>query len=459
MTTETLKPFLSDPRCVVVSSMRSTPSSKRRSNLPTVILSALAVILTLVLLGFTIWQFRRISHLETDVKQLEKIIFSMQKRLGITNVDDVGEGGKEYSHAFIEEPTISVNDKDGDDFIDNDDDDDNYDDKYSEFDYEEFRKKFNAMNYDGDDMDDEEEDENEQDIVRANGGEDDGDADENSKEEDMDVSDDGDLYNDFSKFNATLKKKTNTRKSRSIAPDDAVEVLEKTTQAKVDIKVGSNENQSNANNQQRRLLMLRLPTQREQISEGEIEQKNSAKDQTERKRSHRRYMNSRRYKNLIVKNAKSARQTQVTTNTPAAHFHLNRKIPDRYASIKVDSYSGDMYIGHPSWTNEIDVSNYFKVENGVLTVYESGIYYVYAQVCYNNTHDQNGFMIFHGHRAFLQCLNTVPTNMPHKIHTCHTSGLIYLKENETIHLRDFHSDRNAILKDANNRSYFGLIKI
>lgn len=206
-------------------------------------------------------------------------------------------------------------------------------------------------------------------------------------------------------------------------------------------------------------LIYRLPLLQEKLSDVKHEQSISLKEQKTSKQSHRREMDHRRYKNSIVKKAKSGRQIEAVANAPAAHFHLNRKIPDRFASIKIDSFSGDMYIGHPSWSNEIEVDKYFKVENGVLTVYEPGLYYVYAQICYNNTHDQNGFVIFHGHKPFLQCLNTVPTNMPHKIHTCHTSGLIYLKEHETIHLRDFHSDRNAILKDANNRSYFGLIKI
>lgn len=122
-------------------------------------------------------------------------------------------------------------------------------------------------------------------------------------------------------------------------------------------------------------------------------------------------------------------------------------------------YVGDVYVGHPSWTSDVDTSNYFQVENGKLIIRQTGMYYVYAQICYNNTHDHNGYVIFHGHKPFLQCLITVPTNVSVKIHTCHTSGLIYLQANEHLHLRDFHRERSAILKDSNNRSYFGIIKI
>jgi len=118
-----------------------------------------------------------------------------------------------------------------------------------------------------------------------------------------------------------------------------------------------------------------------------------------------------------------------------------------------------MYVGHATANMGNQWEDHFSVNNGVLTVHQAGLYYVYAQICYNDSHDQNGFIIYHGSKEFLQCLNTVPTNMPQKVHTCHTSGLIYLQDNESIHLRDIHQHRQAMLKDHSNRSYFGIIKI
>ncbi|XP_036332179.1 protein eiger isoform X4 [Rhagoletis pomonella] len=411
MTTETLKPFILAPHCADNSLMRTSAASRQRSfNTTSIILSALAVILTLIFLGFT------------------------------------------HNPDFIDKPTIFDNGEN--ELIDDEDNEDIDEEDYeTEFDYEEFRKKLAAMNYD-DDLDNKDENDEAEDSVD---GIPDGDDKDDASEDEMDMSDEGDFYSDFSKFNSTRRKKIGARKPRSIKPDQSSEDHKRNTTFK--IKSRTSENEKESNYQQREILMLRLPSHRSKVSEVNIDQKSSANREVVKKHSHRHHVGNRRYKNAIVKSAKSSRQILPATNTPAAHFHLNRKIPDRYASIRVDSYSGDMYIGHPSWANEIDVDNYFRVENGVLTIREPGLYYVYAQVCYNNTHDQNGFVIFHGHKPFLQCLNTVPTNMPHKIHTCHTSGLIYLKENETIHLRDFHSDRNVILKDVNNRSYFGLIKI
>ncbi|XP_036223689.1 protein eiger isoform X2 [Bactrocera oleae] len=371
----------------------------------------------------------------------------MQVRLDLTNQDELGDYGNEYDTVIIDQPKISHTGggklrQGGEQYTVHADHSEN------EFDYTEFRNQLPIMNYDED-----EDGEAKNYIINDN----------SKRNEDLDdinvmeISDDGDLYKDFSKFNASRKNNTSARNPRAIES----ELFSKGNPKSeiIGLRKSADEGSLDTLNHPKKMVILRLPILGKELSDVKHEQNISAMEQKTSKQSHGRGMDHRKYKNSIVRKAKSARQIQAIANAPAAHFHLNHKIPDRFASIRIDSFSGDMYIGHPSWSNEIDVDKYFKVENGVLTVYETGLYYVYAQVCYNNTHDQNGFVIFHGHKPFLQCLNTVPTNMPHKIHTCHTSGLIYLKEHETIHLRDFHSDRNAILKESNNRSYFGLIKI
>uniref|UniRef100_A0A0K8WJN7 THD domain-containing protein n=2 Tax=Bactrocera latifrons TaxID=174628 RepID=A0A0K8WJN7_BACLA len=435
MTTETLKPFLSTSRRVdSVTTMRLSTTShcQQGFNFKRIIFGTFAVVLFLCLFGFMYVHFRRISQIETNIQHLTKKILQMQERLDLTNLNDLGDYENEYDTVIIDQPKISRNA--GGKFSQG------YEPDYyeNESDYTEFRNEFPVMNYD-EDEDDEAKNYIINDDSKGNEDEDD--------ENVMETSDDGDLYDNFSKFNDSRKNNTSARNPRAIES----ELFSKDDQKSkiIDLRKSADES-LDALNHPKNMVILRLPLLREALSP--MEHKTS-------KQSQRRGMNNPRYKNSIVKKAKSARQIEAVANTPAAHFHLNHKIPDRFASIRIDSFSGDTYIGHPIWPNEIDVDKYFKVENGVLTVYETGLYYVYAQVCYNNTHDQNGFVIFHGHKPFLQCLNTVPTNMPHKIHTCHTSGLIYLKEHETIHLRDFHSDRNAILKESNNRSYFGLIKI
>ena len=125
----------------------------------------------------------------------------------------------------------------------------------------------------------------------------------------------------------------------------------------------------------------------------------------------------------------------------------------------IADHNGDVYIGKASLSNELDVDNYFLVEHGVLTVREPGLYYVYAQICYNNNYVRNGFTIFHGDKEFLQCLHNSHASSDALINTCHTSGLIYLRYNEQIHIRDLHMNRLTFLSDKSNRSFFGLMKV
>ncbi|XP_004535823.1 protein eiger isoform X1 [Ceratitis capitata] len=450
MTTETLKPFLSTSRCgdnSISMPLNTTRRHSRSINVAAITLSTIAVTLTLCLLVLVIVQRQRISQFDAEVDHLKKIMCRMQERLGLTNLEDDGDYGNEHNPVFINKPKKIISEEDTlniEDYGSNKEDDGDYE---SEVDYQDFKNGLSVTDYDSDDEDGDVIDD---DII-------------NSKtyiDEDDDSKNDQDFYSDFSRFNATLKKKKSARKTRSIVPVSSSEDYygHDTSQVR-NTRQNNGGVVSNDYSQQKKILAHRQSLRREEARKIAFEQSTRPNVQRSRKFSSPYHSYKRKHKNDNLKSAKSTGQTRTGTFTPAAHFHLVRKIPDRYSTIKIDSFSGDMYIGHPSWSNEIAVDNYFKVENGALTVYEPGLYYVYAQVCYNNTHDQNGFVIFHGHKPFLQCLNTVPTNIIHKIHTCHTSGLIYLRENETIHLRDFHSDRNVILKDANNRSYFGLIKI
>lgn len=136
---------------------------------------------------------------------------------------------------------------------------------------------------------------------------------------------------------------------------------------------------------------------------------------------------------------------------PAAHFHLTDKI---------DNISHKLYIGKETANTDTKWKEHFSYNHGHLRVIQPGLYYVYAQICYENRYDENGFVIYHENKPFLNCLNTVPTNMK-KLHTCHTSGLIQLKENESIQLRPLlnHEDHREILREDNNRSYIGIIKL
>lgn len=473
MTVETLKPFITPTSGVdnfssanhKNNACSSITQHNRRSYFLINITSALAIVLTFVLLGVTIWHLilitnlrfanennaNSIKNLEKEVITLNKIIESLQKRLGIPYLDDLDDFEEEYKNVIgglfpdnydkfkdkdldkenienegddydediiLEDDDLIDNDDDNDDDNDNDNDNHNNDDNDDGNDdvddyvsYDDLMEKF--RNY-----------ENEENL--------------NNDNNDSRTTNDN-LYDDFEKYkDSKNKNKQRERKPRAIIIEDLQQ------------QSGSDDVAVEDDMPKQKTTIIR--PNKSFISNGRHNHKHSPM----------RHYGSQRRKIPTVKSAKSSTLRSVNTlliNKPAAHFHLNRKIPDAHSPLKVNSYGGDMYIGHPSWTNEVNIDQYFHVESGVLTIREPGLYYVYAQVCYNNTHDHNGFVIFHGQRPFLQCLQTVPTNISLKIHTCHTSGLIFLKTYEKLHLRDFHSDRNAVLKESNNRSYFGLMRI
>ncbi|KAH8269455.1 hypothetical protein KR018_003389 [Drosophila ironensis] len=429
MTAETLKPFITPtsagddfpakPASTVAAQHRRT-----RQIVP-LVLGVIGLGLVIAILSLTVWQTTRISHLDKELKSLKRVVDNLQQRLGINYLDEFDEFQKEYEKALIEYPkkadgyTDEDDDSGGfmepgvDDPEDEDDegnwqpdpDDDDSDD--GGLDYEDYEDMINRLKKQST------EDTAEESTSEATAGTTE-DADNSSSSASND-----NVFEDFTSFNASRKKKD--RKSRSIA-----EVR--------------NELQTVQSNH----------TEQDDKSSEDAPKSPNFKPHTHSNWQSMKTQTLSAGDSLI--SAKSVSNT--ATGTPAAHFHLTRKVPHHQAS-----YHGDMYIGDATDGTGFDWQRHFTVRDGVLSVHQPGLYYVYAQICYNNTHDQNGFIVFRGLHPFLQCLNTVPTNMPQKVHTCHTSGLIHLGEDDTIHLKDIHQDRGTVLRNSNNRSYFGIIKL
>ncbi|KAH8402156.1 hypothetical protein KR009_010167 [Drosophila setifemur] len=430
MTAETLKPFITPTSAVddfpAKPACKATVQRRTRQLIPFV-LGVIALALVVAILSLTIWQTSRVTHLDKELKSLKRVVDNLQQRLGINYLEEFDEFQKEYENALIDYPKkqdgytdeddrddgldLDADDEDGDD----DDDGGEEGDTMDYFDeYEDMINKFRKQSA---------EDAEEETTSSTTAGTTE-DSDNTSS-----ASNDDNVFDDFTSYNASKKKKD--RKSRSIA-----EVR--------------NELQTIQGNH----------TEQEEKHSDEAASKESSTLHHRRRLRHR----TSRQRTLVRKgdsliSAKSVGNPD--SRTPAAHFHLISKVPHRIYLIDLYSlaYQGDMYIGHANDGGDSSWQRHFSVSNGVLTVSQPGLYYVYAQICYNNSHDQNGFIVFRREHPFLQCLNTVPTNMAQKVHTCHTSGLIHLDEKDTIHLRDIHQDREAVLRNANNRSYFGIIKL
>ncbi|KAH8331789.1 hypothetical protein KR074_012192 [Drosophila pseudoananassae] len=430
MTAETLKPFITPTSAVddfpAKPAITATAQRRTRQLVP-LVLGVIGLGLVVAILSLTIWQTTRISHLDKELRSLKRVVDNLQQRLGINYLEEFDEFQKEYENALIDYPKKQDGYTDEDDDVDGldpdgEDDPDDWnspgeedDDDDDSMDYAEYEDMINKLKK-------EEETTSESSSVTTDDG------DNTSASSSSSASNDDNVYEDFTNFNASRKKKD--RKSRSIA------------EVRKDLQ-----------------SVMANQTELEEKSSSEAASKESSPSLHHRRRFRHR---TSRQRSLVRKgdsliSAKSV--DNPTSGTPAAHFHLTRKVPHHQSSIQPMSYNGDMYIGDAHDGSGNDWQRHFTIRNGVLTVHQPGLYYVYAQICYNNTHDHNGFIVFRGHNAFLQCLNTVPTNMAQKVHTCHTSGIISLAEMDTIHLRDIHQDRGSVLRNSNNRSYFGIIKL
>ncbi|XP_020800642.1 protein eiger isoform X1 [Drosophila serrata] len=443
MTAETLKPFITPTSAgdgfPAMSTSAATAQRRTRQLIP-IVLAVIGLVLVTGILSLTIWQTMRVSHLNRDLKSLRRVVDSLQQRLGINYLEEFDEFQKEYENAFIDYPKkqealtdADMNDDDDDDdvlspiededenedgTVDEDDDDENYSFMEEDgTDYEDYTDMLNKLNSK---LTTEEEEaattptSDPTEETAADGG------------DSSSASNDDNVFDDFTSYND--RKKKQERKSRSIAE---VRNEQQTVQGNQTTHTGEKKSDEAVTKES-----STLHHRRKMLS-----------------RSGRHRILPRKGESLI--SARSGDLFAAVASKPAAHFHLSSRKPHHWPP----SYNGDMYIGNAPEESKRSWQGHFKVEDGVLQVLEPGLYYVYAQICYHNSHDQNGFIVFQGHKAFLQCLNTVPTNMSQKVHTCHTSGLINLDKDETIHLKDIHTDRNAILRESNNRSYFGIFKV
>ncbi|TDG50207.1 hypothetical protein AWZ03_003423 [Drosophila navojoa] len=421
MSAETLKPFIQPTSAVnIYPAKQSNVTRKTTRQLIPIVLSIVALVLIALIFTYTIWQTKRVQQLEDDLGALRRDMDNLQKRLGLNYLEDLAEFEKELVN--LENPDVGEeDDADEDDAVSYEDEDDE-DSGNEHTDYDEYLDLINQ----------------EKSVTQALS------PDNSSEKSDTaastaasssssSASNDDNVFEDFTSYNDSKKKRE--RKTRSIA--------------EMRNELPSNELAEIAKNQSRSA---------EQTKESTVTPNSNTKQHLHKQRPRTREGRQR----LLVRKGESTVSAKSAdfpaASRAAAHFHLNRKVPQHESSIRLHSYQGDMYMGHPTASSDNQWQQHFSVHNGVLTVHQAGLYYVYAQICYNNTHDQNGFIIFHDNKAFLQCLNTVPTNMP-KVHTCHTGGLIQLQQHESIHLRDIHRDRNVMLRDDNNRSFFGIIRV
>ncbi|KAL0268725.1 UNVERIFIED_CONTAM: hypothetical protein PYX00_010551 [Menopon gallinae] len=109
------------------------------------------------------------------------------------------------------------------------------------------------------------------------------------------------------------------------------------------------------------------------------------------------------------------------------------------------------------WTQGMEISKYFLLNQGKVTVSVTGIYLIYAQVQYTNVQEVNGYAVMCNKQMIVQCITTSvhPDKDEVKSNTCDTSTTILLHANDKISIQDLHHGRHVVLTPE--KSYFGLI--
>ncbi|KYM85667.1 hypothetical protein ALC53_04448 [Atta colombica] len=125
---------------------------------------------------------------------------------------------------------------------------------------------------------------------------------------------------------------------------------------------------------------------------------------------------------------------------------------------RVRHYDGVFRAWKPSeWVADLGMSRHFTLAgDGKLSVHESGLYLVYAQIHYLDRHDENGFRILVNGRSILQCMVYSP-GMDHKSRSCFSAQVIVLQAGDHLVLKDIGAARFTLFH--HDKSFFGLVKV
>lgn len=134
-----------------------------------------------------------------------------------------------------------------------------------------------------------------------------------------------------------------------------------------------------------------------------------------------------------------------------------------------EHYAGNAKLRHPNkryvdwkttdWAESIGMRDHFKHRNGIVTVKQSGLYLIYAQIYFSDEHDENSYRVFKNmDEIILQCTVTAPsTEKLTKGNTCFTAGVTYLDAEDTISITDLSDERYSLFEQG--KSFYGLIKL
>ncbi|XP_046455582.1 uncharacterized protein LOC124203051 isoform X2 [Daphnia pulex] len=115
-------------------------------------------------------------------------------------------------------------------------------------------------------------------------------------------------------------------------------------------------------------------------------------------------------------------------------------------------------IAPSNWDSPLKTTPLVKIDGAILTVKQSGLYFIYAQVHYLDEHSTNAYEVFINTEPFLRCITSAfsETSFP-KANTCYTAAATQLREGDKLFLRDIEPLRYSVLQPS--KTFFGLIRM
>jgi len=119
---------------------------------------------------------------------------------------------------------------------------------------------------------------------------------------------------------------------------------------------------------------------------------------------------------------------------------------------------------HTSWKMadlSMAASSLVKIDGATITVKESGLYFIYAQVHYLDAHVINAYEVFVNTEPFLRCVTSshwAEASQPVAVaNTCYTAATTQLRDGDKLFLRDIEPMRYSVLQPS--KTFFGLVRI
>ncbi|XP_003247539.2 protein eiger-like [Acyrthosiphon pisum] len=160
---------------------------------------------------------------------------------------------------------------------------------------------------------------------------------------------------------------------------------------------------------------------------------------------------------------KSYEDFKDTLENAAAHFTSDSS---KYSTKIHQHYNGNGRLKHPDgdfrdwtqhwWDKNLNTSNHFIMKNGQVEIIKPGLYFVYAQIYYSDTHDINGYYVMKNDEKILGCTSTRHQDTQAS-DSCYTAGLIYFNSKDNLSIRGLDTHRFIILDPV--KSFFGLFRI